>query len=65
MTKVASHSQTTRKAIENLDLAILPHLTFSPEYDFHLFSKLKEDLRGHLSNSNKEMGRSIEFFVKA
>jgi hypothetical protein len=39
-------SQITRDAIEKLDLAILPHLPFSPEYDFHLFSEMKEDLRG-------------------
>jgi hypothetical protein len=64
--KARAHiSQITRDAIEKLDLAILVHLLFSPEEDFHLSSKMKKDLHGYLCDSDEEVGMSMEFFVTA
>jgi hypothetical protein len=43
--------QTIMEATEKLDLTILPHPPYSPEFascDFHLFPKMQEDLCGHL-----------------
>lgn len=43
--------QTIMEATKNLDLTILPHPPYSPDfasYDFHLFPKMQEDICGHL-----------------
>ena len=47
-------SAVTTDAIERLGFTVLPHQVYSPDLspsDFHLFHKLKKDLRGQNFNS--------------
>jgi hypothetical protein len=58
---------TTVEAIEKLDLTILPHLSQSPDFmlcDFHLFPKMREDIRGHRCDSNEELERTVRTWLK-
>jgi histone-lysine N-methyltransferase SETMAR len=53
--------------IAKLDLIIIPHPPYSPHLapcDFHLFPKMKKDLRGYLYDSNEEVGRIVGSWMK-
>ena len=57
-------SQTTVEATEKLDL---PHLPYSPDlapYNVHLFPKMKDDLHGHLYDSDEEVERTLRTWMK-
>jgi hypothetical protein len=60
-------SRAIMEAIENLDLTILPHSTYSPDlatYDFNLSPKMMEDLHGHLCGSNDVVKRTVRKLMK-
>jgi histone-lysine N-methyltransferase SETMAR len=55
-------SAATSDAIARLGLTVLPHPAYSPDLapsNFHLFPKLKEDLRGQNFSSDKEVEAAV------
>jgi histone-lysine N-methyltransferase SETMAR len=69
--KARTHtSWATTQAIEKLDITILAHTTYSPDFVpcvFHRFPKMKEDLCGYLQDLDEEAERAVrtesaEFF---
>jgi len=55
-------SAATTDAISRLGFTMLLHPFYSPDLspsDFHLFPKLKEDLRGQNFSSNKEVKDAV------
>jgi hypothetical protein len=55
------------EAIETLNLTILAHVPYGADLvpsNFHLFSKTKEDLRGHVCDSIEEVERAVRTWMK-
>jgi hypothetical protein len=60
-------SQATVEANEKFDLTIVPHPPCSPHLapsDFHILTKMKEDLCGCLYDSNEEDERIVRTWMK-
>ena len=55
-------SNATCEAIENLNFTVIPHPPYSPNLapsDFHLFSKLKDHLKGQQIGSIEEVKAAV------
>jgi len=55
-------SVVTRDAFQRLDFLVLPHPPYSPDLapsDFHLFSKLKEHLKGQRFSCDEEVKSAV------
>jgi hypothetical protein len=55
------------KAIEKLDLTIIPHPPYSPDLapcNLHLFPEMKEDLSAYLYGSSEEVERIVRTCMK-
>ena len=61
-------ARATVQAIDDLGFCLLPHPPYSPDLapcDFHLFPKLKEQLRGIRFDSNEEIVQAVRSWIRA